>query len=257
MTGNTGSLADDVLATTRLHTTLTAGLMTDYPSPNTDHRSLPGGGSIAALPSTPPTVFVVDDDASFLQSVSRLLRASRHQVRTFSSAESFLSHVPADATGCVLADLHMPGMSGLELQQALAKLGNPLPVVFLTGQGDIRTSVQAMRQGAEDFLTKLAPKAELLNAVRQALERAERERDIRARQLALRARFAVLSAREHEVLGHVVQGQPNKQIADDLGISERTVKLHRTAITKKLGVPSVAELTKLWIAAGFAESRCP
>jgi len=229
--------------------------MTDYRLQTTDHRSLPAGGQIAPLPGEPPTVFVVDDDASFLESIGRLLRASRYQVKTFSSAENFLAQIPAGARGCVLADLHMPGMNGLELQQSLARLGNPLPVVFLTGQGDIRTSVQAMRQGAEDFLTKLAPKAELLNAVQQALAREERERKTRQQQAELRNRFEELTGREMEVLKHVVQGRLNKEIAADLGISERTVKLHRTAITTKLGVPSVAELTKLWIAAGFAEDK--
>ncbi|HTL72096.1 MAG TPA: response regulator [bacterium] len=229
--------------------------MTDYRLQTTDHRSLPAGGQIAPLSGEPPTVFVVDDDASFLESIGRLLRASRYQVKTFSSAENFLAQIPAGARGCVLADLHMPGMNGLELQQSLARLGNPLPVVFLTGQGDIRTSVQAMRQGAEDFLTKLAPKAELLNAVQQALAREERERKTRQQQAELRNRFEELTGREMEVLKHVVQGRLNKEIAADLGISERTVKLHRTAITTKLGVPSVAELTKLWIAAGFAEDK--
>jgi len=229
--------------------------MTDYRLQTTDYRSLPAGSQIASLPGEPPTVFVVDDDASFLESIGRLLRASRYQVKTFSSAENFLAQIPAGARGCALADLHMPGMNGLELQQSLARLGNPLPVVFLTGQGDIRTSVQAMRQGAEDFLTKLAPKAELLNAVQQALAREERERKTRQQQAELRNRFEELTGREMEVLKHVVQGRLNKEIAADLGISERTVKLHRTAITTKLGVPSVAELTKLWIAAGFAEDK--
>lgn len=229
--------------------------MTDYRLQTMDHRSLATGSQIASPPGEPPTVFVVDDDASFLESIGRLLRASRYQVKTFSSAENFLAQIPAGARGCVLADLQMPGMNGLELQQSLASLGNPLPVVFLTGQGDIRTSVQAMRQGAEDFLTKLAPKAELLNAVQQALAREERERKTRQQQAELRNRFGALTDREMEVLKHVVQGRLNKEIADDLGISERTVKLHRTAITTKLGVPSVAELTKLWIAAGFAEDK--
>ncbi len=229
--------------------------MTDYRLQTADYRSLPTGSQIVSPPSASPTVFVVDDDVSFLKSVARLLRASRYQVKTFASAENFLAQIPAGATGCVLADLHMPGMNGLELQQALARLGHPLPVVFLTGQGDIRTSVQAMRQGAEDFLTKLAPKAEVLNAVRQALTREERERQNRTQQMELRNRFEALTGREMEVLKQVVQGRLNKQIADNLGISERTVKLHRTAITTKFGVPSVAELTKLWIAAGFAEGK--
>ena len=191
-----------------------------------------------------PTVFVVDDDASFLTSVSRLLRASRFAVRAFPSAEEFLSHLPADAAGCVVADLQMPGMNGSELQKVLARTGNSLPLVFLTGHGEIPDSVCAMRQGAEDFLTKRAPRQALLDAVRRALRRDARERGERARVRGLRARFDALSEREREVLQHVLRGQLNKQIAADLGIHERTVKLHRTAITTKLGVPSVAELTR-------------
>lgn len=197
-----------------------------------------------------PTVFVVDDDASFLTSVSRLLRASRFAVRAFPSAEEFLSHLPADAAGCVVADLQMPGMNGSELQKVLARTGNSLPLVFLTGHGEIPDSVCAMRQGAEDFLTKRAPREALLDAVRRALRRDARERGERARVRGLRARFDALSEREREVLQHVLRGQLNKQIAADLGIHERTVKLHRTAITTKLGVPSVAELTRLAHEAG-------
>ena len=198
-----------------------------------------------------PTVFVVDDDASFLTSVSRLLRASRFAVRAFPSAEEFLSHLPADAAGCVVADLQMPGMNGSELQKVLARTGNSLPLVFLTGHGEIPDSVCAMRQGAEDFLTKRAPREALLDAVRRALRRDARERGERARVRGLRARFDALSEREREVLQHVLRGQLNKQIAADLGIHERTVKLHRTAITTKLGVPSVAELTRLAHEAGL------
>ena len=204
-----------------------------------------------------PTVFVVDDDASFLTSVSRLLRASRFAVRAFPSAEEFLSHLPADAAGCVVADLQMPGMNGSELQKALARTGNSLPLVFLTGHGEIPDSVCAMRQGAEDFLTKRAPRQALLDAVRRALRRDARERGERARVRGLRARFDALSEREREVLQHVLRGQLNKQIAADLGIHERTVKLHRTAITTKLGVPSVAELTRLAHEAGLFTGSLP
>jgi len=195
------------------------------------------------------TVFVVDDDASFRTSVSRLLRAAGHQVQAFASASDLLQGLPATGPGCVVADLQMPGMSGLELQAALAESGNPLPVLFLTGQGDIPTSVTAMRLGAEDFLTKLAPKKVLLEAVSRALARDARERAERARGQAARARFETLTEREREVLEHVLRGQLNKQIAGDLGIHERTVKLHRTAITNKVGVQSVAELTQLWLLA--------
>ncbi len=194
---------------------------------------------------TEPTVHVVDDDTSFLAAISRLLRANGFAVKTYSSAREFLERRDADAPGCVLADLQMPGVTGLELQAALEQSSNPLPIVFLTGHGDIPSSVRAMRGGAEDFLEKLASKKALLDAVNRALARDARERNTRARQLELRARFDTLSERELEVLSHVVQGRLNKQIADDLGIHERTVKLHRTAITTKLNVRSVAELTRL------------
>jgi FixJ family two-component response regulator len=195
-----------------------------------------------------PLVRIVDDDTSFLTAVARMLRASGFAVKTFASAEEFLARPELDVPGCVLVDLQMPGSSGLDVQDALAKEGHPLPVIFLTGHGDIPTTVQAMRHGAEDFLTKRAPKEDLLDAVTRAIDRDARERAGRARLDALRTRFTALTPREREVLQHVVQGKPNKIIACDLGIHERTVKLHRTAITTKLGVSSAAELTKLWMA---------
>jgi FixJ family two-component response regulator len=198
-----------------------------------------------------PTVFVVDDDTSFLRSLARLLRASGFVVVTYPSAAAFLTQLPEDAAGCVIVDLQMPGMSGIDLQDALLKTTNPLPLIFLSGHGDIPDSVRAMRHGAEDFLTKDVPKEALLDAVRRALVRHTREREQRARQQEVRARFDALTEREHEVLQHVLRGQLNKQIADDLGIHERTVKLHRTAITTKVGVQSVAELTRLAQEAGI------
>ena len=204
-----------------------------------------------SAPSPLATVHIVDDDTSFLTATSRLLRASGFAVKTFASAAEFLAQREADAPGCVVADLHMPEMDGLGLQAALARTRNPLPILFLTGQGDIPSSVRAMRGGAEDFLEKRAPKEMLLDAVQRALARDARERAARERQREVRERFAVLTEREREVLGHVVRGRLNKQIAGDLGIGERTVKLHRTAITTKLGVPSVAELTRLAQEAGM------
>ena len=183
------------------------------------------------------------------------MRASGLAVKTFASAAEFLARLKGDLPGCVLLDLQMPGLNGLEVQGALAQAGQTLPVIFLTGHGDIPTSVQAMRRGAEDFLTKLAPKAQLLEAVHRALARDACARAQRERLAALRARFAGLSPRELEVLRHVLRGELNKQIAAALNISERTVKLHRTAITTKLGVPSVAELAKLWIEAGFGSDQ--
>ena len=206
----------------------------------------------ATDPSPVPTVFVVDDDASFRAAVSQLLRATGHPVRTYPSASEFLESLPDTGPGCVVADVQMPELSGLDLQAALARSKNPLPVLFLTGHGDIPTSVHAMRQGAEDFLTKSAPKEELLEAVKRALARDARERAERTRVQGLRARFEALTERDHEVLRRVLRGQLNKQIAVDLGIDERSVKRHRTSIMAKLQVKSVAELTHLVHEAGLA-----
>jgi len=200
-----------------------------------------------------PLVRIVDDDASFLTAIARMLRASGFAVKTFASAVDFLTRPELEVPGCVLVDLQMPGLSGLDVQEALAGLGHALPVIFVTGHGDIQTSVQAMRRGAEDFLTKRAPKEDLLDAVRRALDRDARERAGRTRLDVLRSRLAALTPREREVLRHVVQGRQNKQIAWDLGIHERTVKLHRTAITTKLDVHSAAELTRLCMEAGELE----
>ena len=194
---------------------------------------------------TEPTVHVVDDDASFLVAMARLLRASGHYVMTYASATEFLALRTADEPGCVVVDLRMPELDGLELQAALARSSNPLPVLFLTGHADTVSTVQAMRGGAEDFLEKRAPKAVLLDAVQRALARDAAERQVRTRLQELRSRFDTISTREREVLGLVLQGRLNKQIADDLGINLRTVKLHRTNLTRKLNVQSVAELTRL------------
>lgn len=206
-----------------------------------------------------PVVHIVDDDGSFLVSLSRLLRAAGYSVRTFSSGQEFLQQL-ADEPGCVIADLRMPGLNGLDLQEALARTGFSPPVIILSGQGDIPTTVRAMRQGAEDFLTKTAPKEDVLDAVERALLRDARQRRERARSRELHARFDVLTPREREVLRYVVRGQLNKQIAAELGIHERTVKFHRTAITTKLRVRSVAELTQLVQEAGELAERsltCP
>jgi two-component system, LuxR family, response regulator FixJ len=196
------------------------------------------------MTSIPPTVFVVDDDASFLPAVTRLLRAGGYAVKTFASAGEFVKSAPPDSAGCVIADLHMPGMNGLDLQEVLARNGSPLPVIFLTGQGDIPTSVHAMRNGAEDFLTKPVKREKLFEAVQRALDRNNREREAQARNRELRALFDTLTPREREVLKHVVTGRLNKQIAADLGTSERTIKAHRANLMAKLRVKSVAELVR-------------
>lgn len=194
-----------------------------------------------------PVIRIVDDDASYLTAVARMLRASGFAVKTFASALEFLAQPEVEVPGCIIVDLQMPGLSGLDLQEALKKTKNTLPVIFLSGQGDIPTTVHAIRRGAEDFLTKLAPKDDLIGAVNRAIDRDARERTAHARLEALHARFTALSPREFEVLRHVVQGKQNKQIAYDLGIHERTVKLHRTSIKTKLNVDSIAGLTELWL----------
>ena len=205
------------------------------------------------MSDTAQTVFVVDDDVSFQTSVARMLRGSGFLVQAFSSAADFLAQRPPGARGCVVTDLQMPGMTGIELQAALAESDNPLPILFLTGQGDIPTSVKAMRHGAEDFLTKRAPSKELLAAVRRALVRDAQDRAERTRQRELHSRFRQLTPREREVLTHVLRGQLNKQIAADLGIDERSVKRHRTSLMAKLQIQSVAELGQLAVQAGFSD----
>jgi two-component system response regulator FixJ len=200
--------------------------------------------------SSTPTVFVIDDDVSFLRSISRILRVSGFHVVIHNSAAEFLSQLQPNMNGCVISDLMMPDMDGMALQEALQKAGSPLPILFLTGHGDIPTTVQAMRSGAEDFLTKHAPKKDLIAAVNRALAHNQQDRAQRTHMLTLRQPFELLTDREREVLRHVVQGKLNKQIAADLGIHERTVKLHRTHITTKLQVRSVAELTRMVQEAG-------
>jgi FixJ family two-component response regulator len=191
------------------------------------------------------TVFVVDDDPSFLATITRWLRAFGYAVKSYSSAADFLAQRPLQAAGCVVVDLQMPEMDGMALQRTLAQSDNPLPVVFLTGHGDIPTSVQAMRRGAEDFLIKTASKEDLLAAIERALVRDKSERKVRLRQHDLLQRFAKLTPRENEVLAHVLRGRLNKQIAADLGIDERSVKRHRTSLMAKLNAQSVVELTQL------------
>jgi FixJ family two-component response regulator len=192
-----------------------------------------------------PVVHIVDDDAPFLRSVSRLLRASGFEVATYSSVHDFLRRKDASSAGCVLTDLQMPHQSGLDLQQALARAANALPVVFLTSKGDIPTSVRAMRGGAEDFLTKRAPKVQLVEAIERALARDARERAQRTLRSEVRNKLDALTARERQVLDGVVRGLLNKQIGENLGIAERTVKHHRSMLTQKLCVQSAAELALL------------
>ncbi len=205
-----------------------------------------------------PTVFIVDDDESFLRAVSRLLRASGFAVQQFTSARTFLAHLDPAVPGCLVVDLRMPEMDGLQLQAVLAQTQNVLPVIFLTSKGDIPSTVAAMRNGAEDFLEKSAPREQILDAVRRALARDAHAREDRERTSRARALLEQLTLREREVLAFLLRGALNKVIAAELGISVRTVKMHRHHITTKLGVPSVAEMAGLTQTAGFSPcGPCP
>lgn len=201
------------------------------------------------------TVYVVDDDASHLSSMGRLLRAAGYTVACFSSATEFLAKLSSPAAGCVITDLRMPGMDGAALQRELVRFEISLPIVFLTGHGDIPTTVEAMRLGAEDFLVKTAPAGVLLAAVERALARDSKERVEQADRRELVSTFDRLTPREREVLGQVLRGRRNKQIAHDLGITERSVKRHRTNLMRRLEVDSVAELARLAAEAGLQVDR--
>lgn len=189
-------------------------------------------------------VLVVDDDAAMRESLVALLESADLQCEAFPSPEAFLHHPRPETPACLILDVQLPGLSGLDLQTELANGEPPLPIVFLTGHGTIPMSVKAMKGGAVEFLTKPFEPDALLAAVRLALDR---DRDARARlaDLAgLRARYATLTAREREVLAHVVTGKLNKQIAGELGTSEQTIKVHRGRVMRKMAVGSVAELVK-------------
>jgi FixJ family two-component response regulator len=192
-----------------------------------------------------PVVHVVDDDNSVRNALLRLLRAAGYEARGYPSAGEFLLARPRDTPGCVVLDVCMPGPSGLDVQTAFAGLDDALPVIFLSGHGDVPMSVRAMKAGAVDFLTKPARREALLSAVRIALARDAGARTARQRSDGLRARFDSLTPRERAVLALVVAGKLNKQIAAELGASERTVKAHRARVMEKMQVASLAELVRV------------
>ena len=200
----------------------------------------------ALMPPTPGhTVFMVDDDEAVRKAISRLLRSAGIASAVFASPSEFLAQYNPDMPGCLVLDMAMPDLDGLQLQTALNEKGCILPIIFLTGHGDVSKSVQAMKQGAFDFLSKPAKDKDLLTAVRAAFERDTVVRQERAKLFEIRARLETLTPREREVLQHVVSGKLNKQIAGDLGIAEATVKMHRAHVMEKMKVESVAELTRL------------
>jgi FixJ family two-component response regulator len=191
------------------------------------------------------TVFLVDDDAGVLRALSRLFRVSGFEVRAFQSGAEFLRQHESDTPGCAVLDLSLNDCTGLELQRAISADSYRRPTVFITGHGDVQASVQAMKGGAVDFLTKPVDDTVLLDAVRAAVERDKALRRERQGQDAAAARMASLTPRERQVLDCVVTGRLNKQIAGDLGIGEKTVKVHRARVMAKMGVRSVADLVRL------------
>src|SRR5213596_3879545 len=212
-------------------------------------RPQTGGYNIyesALMPPTPGhTVFVVDDDEAVRKAVSRLLRSAGIAAAVFASPREFLAQYNPATPGCLVLDMAMPDFDGLQLQTALSEKGSILPIIFLTGHGDVSKSVQAMKQGAFDFLSKPVKDKDLLTAVRAAIERNAVARQQQAQLSAIRARLDTLTPREREVLEHVVAGKLNKQIASDLSITEATVKMHRARVMTKMKVQGVADLVRL------------
>ena len=197
------------------------------------------------MKDTDAIVFVVDDDSSIREAIESLVKLAGLRVETFGSAQEFLRSKRADLPGCVVLDVELPGLSGLDLQRELATHGIKLPIIFITGYGDIPMSVRAMKAGALEFLTKPFRDQDLLEAIEQALER-DRAARRHAREIAeLRERFDVLTSREREVMSLVVAGWLNKQIGFELKISEVTVKIHRGRVMNKMGAESLAELVRM------------
>lgn len=194
--------------------------------------------------SAPIVVQLIEDDESSRIASSRLLRSVGYTVRSYSTPAEFLAQLPEEP-GCLVLDLRLPGQSGLQLQEQLMTAENPLPVVFVTGHGDVRKSVRAMKAGAIDFLTKPVDPETLLDAVARAVARDAQNRLERTRQHERRARYNLLTPREREVFAHLISGQLNKQVGFDLGITEHTIKIHRHSILEKMQANSIADLVRI------------
>jgi FixJ family two-component response regulator len=207
------------------------------------------------MATVPPLVLIVDDDPSVRKSLARLARTAGYEVEVFASAREFLARPQQDRPCCLVLDVRMPGLTGLELQAALATAGRRLSIVFITGYGDVRASVKAMQGGATDFLTKPVNDQELLGAIERAVTMARQAQREQAATAEIQARIKALTPREVEVFALVVTGMLNKQIAVELGIGEGTVKVHRGRVMEKMQAASLAELVRLAAHAGVTTAK--